>query len=344
MDIADLAPRLTACCRGHTGDGRAEVADIEVLPGHAGLSWGFSLRYDGITERLVLRLPPAGVRWVGTADVLRQARVMQALAGTTVPVPRVRWAGDDLQWFERPYTIVERLAGGTVRITAVGPGEFDLRDRPSLQRLARDAVAALSALHRVDWRQKLPDWGPPPSPADEVTRWDWLLERNADPARSSDPALTAAAPRVREQLMARLPAPRHQGICHGDFQWSNLFVDGKRLVGVLDWELAGIGEMLMDLGWFCVFNDRESWAGAAAPIVPLPEPEEIVGYYEEADGAPVRDGAWYRALAGYKFALITGLNLTLHRRGRRPDPLWEEMAPSAPRLLERAEELLRRDA
>lgn len=117
VDVNELAPLLQAFCRVHTGDAGATVTDVEAMPGHAGFSWGFTLRHatqgPPADARLVLRLPPPGVRWVGTADVLRQARVMRALAGTGVPVPAVRWAGDDLRWFGCPYTVVERLPGDT---------------------------------------------------------------------------------------------------------------------------------------------------------------------------------------------------------------------------------------
>lgn len=344
MELADLASRLTAFCRAHTGDPEAEVSDIEVMPGHAGLSWGFTLNANGTREGLVIRVPPAGVRWTGTADVVRQGRVMRELADTAVPVPAIRWLGDDLQWFERPYFVAERLVGDCYRLNEMVAGDPANPDAATMRSLAREATAALAALHRLDWQAKLPDWGPPPSLEEEVQRWDWLLERNADPERTSDPSLTAAGPRVRDLLLERLPAPGRTGIYHGDFQWSNLFCRDGRLVAVLDWELAGVGETLMDLGWFCCFNDIESWIEKMQPVIELPAPEEIIAFYEEAAGEPARAMNWFRALAGYKFALISGLNLSLHRRGKRPDPDWEDIAPSAPRLLERAEELLRHKA
>lgn len=344
MEPGELEPLLEAFCRAKTGDRRAEVSGIEVLPGHAGFSWGFTVRHGAGSapreEWLVLRLPPPGVRWVGTADVVRQARVMRALRDTPVPVPAVRWAGDDLQWFGRPYSVVERLPGETLWLTeALAPRPITF-DAPFLHRVAEQAAAALAALHRVDWQAKLPDWGPPLSLEDEVLRWDWLLARTADPERAADPSLTAAGPTVRDRLLARVPPPPQHGIFHGDYQWTNLLVYEGRLLAVLDWELAGVGATGMDVGWLAVFSDPESWVGRARSTAPLPRAEEIVALYEEALGEPMSGIRWYRALAGYKFALITGLNLSLHRRGKRPDPHWEDIGPSAPRLLERALEML----
>jgi len=70
----------------------------------------------------------------------------------------------------------------------------------------------------------------------------------------------------------------------------------------------------------------------------------LIGYYEAAWGEPVADLAWYRALAAYKFALITGFNLMLHRRGKRDDPLWEVTRHSMTPLIDRALALLAGEA
>jgi aminoglycoside phosphotransferase (APT) family kinase protein len=279
------------------------------------------------------------VRWTGTADIVRQARVMRALADTPVPVPAVLWAGDDLEWFERPYSVVARLPGDTIRFRKTG-GEPIPFEAAMLCDAARQVAATLAALHRVDWQSRLPDWGPPPSLHEEVVRWDWLLERTADPERAADPSLTARGPAVRKRLLAHLPEPGRAALLHGDYQWSNhLFHDG-RLIAVLDWELAGAGDPRLDLGWLTVFSDLDAWAGFGRWDAPLPGPDAVIALYEDALSESVRDEPWFRALAAYKFALITSLNLTLHRRGRRPDPHWEDLASSAPRLLERAIDLV----
>ncbi len=77
----------------------------------------------------------------------------------------------------------------------------------------------------------------------------------------------------------------------------------------------------------------------------MPQADELVAMYVEAWGEPVAHLDWFRALAAYKFAIISGFNLALHRRGKRHDPVWEVTALSIEPLLERAQavELTRRE-
>lgn len=306
------------------------------MRGHAGFSYGFRVRHgaDGAPrdEAFVLRLPPPNVRLEGTADVLRQVRVLNALQVTRVPVVPVRWSGDDPRWFGRPYFVVPRLGGDTLRTE---PGEWAAGyDAAALRRMVRQAVDALAALHALDWRQAIPEWGPPLEPEADVVRWDRFWERAADPEH------VKLGPAVRSRLLARMPRAPRNGIFHGDFQGTNLLFDHERLLAVIDWELVGIGPVLKDLGWFMVFNDPESWAHEGRSTAPTPRPDEISAIYAEASGVDPGDVAWFRALAGYTFSIIGGFNLMLHRRGKRDDPHWEVLAPSIPRLMERALEVL----
>jgi len=324
----ELAGQLEALCRAETGDFSARVRALEPLPGHAGFSYRFELEHGGLVERLVLRLPPPGVRHEGPADVVRQGRLLRALEPTAVPVPRVRWLGDDERWFGRPYCVVELLRGRTV------PLEDPTRapDEATLAEAGVAATAALAALHALDVEPFGALVGPPLEPAEDVERWDRFAERAAEPE------LVALVPELRAALLAAAPREPWVGIFHGDYQWSNLLLDGGRLVAVLDWELARAGPVLNDLGWLCVFSDPASWAPPFG-LSPVPAPEALVEAYAVAGGT-VADIAWYRALAGYKFAIIAALNLMLHRRGKRPDPFYELLAPSVPRLLQRGLELL----
>ena len=70
------------------------------------------------------------------------------------------------------------------------------------------------------------------------------------------------------------------------------------------------------------------------------DPDTLTDLYIQALGRPLPYIHWFRALAAYKFAIITGFNLGLHRRGKRPDPTWEITALSMTPLIDRANELL----
>ncbi|MGD9894113.1 MAG: phosphotransferase family protein [Dehalococcoidia bacterium] len=336
MNLPDeLHNQLTAFVRAHTADAAASIAGLRAMPGHAGFSYGFTAKYrdDNAlqTEAFVLRLPPPGARYEGTADVLRQVRVLDVLRESGVPVAPVRWSGDDPRWFGRPYFIVPRLPGDTLR---AGEGSWESWSVETLRAMAQQVIEAMAALHAVDWEGVLPAWGPPLDTATDVVRWDRFFERSADPE------LVSAAPEVRRRLLAQMPAAPHNGVVHGDFQWTNVLFDGDRLVAVLDWELVGIGPVLNDLGWIMVFSDPENWTSEVYTTAPLPSPAALRSMYATAAGRNPGDLSWYRALAGYKFAIISGFNLMLHRRGRRDDPFWELLAPSIPLLLRRALDLL----
>jgi aminoglycoside phosphotransferase (APT) family kinase protein len=326
-----LATQLTALCRARTGDRAARAADVAALPGHAGFSYSFTLDSSRGSERLVLRLPPPGVRVRGTADVARQARLMEALGARGIPVPPVRWYGDEPDWFGRPYSVVELLPGSTLAQRNELGGLSAGVCRTVVEQAA-DVLARLHALEPVPAARWLEV---PLAPAGDVERWDRFVERSADPE------LVALAPALRQALLERAPRSFRTGMFHGDFQWTNLLVDGEDLVAVLDWELSAVGPVLNDVGWLCLFSDPQAWAEAYGPLPPVPPPEAIAEAYGRAAGEEGGgDVAWFRALAGYKFAAISGFNLMLHRRGKRPDPYWERLATSIPRLFERGLELL----
>lgn len=332
MELDELEARLGPFCRKHYEDPDAAVAEVHKMPGHAGFSYGFTVLSRGRSESWFLRLPPPDVQWRGTADVLRQVAVLEALEGEPVPHCRVRWCGDDLRWFGRPYFVVPKLDGDVVRMEEGGwTGEVDEATR---REMARQAMTALAGLHRVD-RQRAAYLGDPVSLEDDVERWDRFVEKAADRERLS------LVPEVRQRLLEAMPGAAPVGIFHGDFQWSNLFYsfDG-RLLAVIDWELVGVGATLNDVGWIATFNDPLAWAGTRSVGEIMPSADELLDMYTEAWGEALPDLAWFRALAAYKFAIITGFNLMLHRRGKRVDPVWEVTKLSMEPLLERARSLL----
>ena len=317
MMSAQLEEQLQAWARDTRG---ATVARLRPLDGHSGFTFGFDLVdvEDG-PERMVLRLPPPGAR-SRNADVLRQVPVLRYLAAASFPVAPVLEPGTDETWFGSPYLMVEHVPGRTVSLDRAD-------QRPPAHDHVVAAVAALGRLHRLPAARELDGWSEPIDYKQEVLAWDRALERMPDEWRSD-------AERLRDRLLAEVPDRVAIGLVHGDYQFSNLLFEGTTLTAVLDWEVCGLGPQLLDLGWFLTINDQASWAHPVATEA-IPSEEEIVTCYASAVGREVQraDVAFVRAVASYRFAVIAGLNLRLHRTGRREDPHWEMIAPSIPRLV-----------
>lgn len=335
MDLAALGQQLERWAR-HSYGPAATVTGLEPMPGHAGLSFGFDVAAapGRPAESLVMRMPPKGVRRRGNTDVLRQVPLLQALHRTGRPVAEVRWWSDDEQWFEVPFFMVGRLQGSTYTVRDPDPAHFEGTPEEAAS-LFGQAVEALAAVHLLDWRRELAGWEEPRALPDEIRYWDPIL------AKAAETAWITMGERTRDLLLAHLPADPAVGLFHGDFQTNNILFDAGQLVALLDWEISGIGAHLLDLGWLLMMNDPESWFDGA-PLVIVPPFEELVDRYTVAVGRVVTldEVAWFRALSGYRFGVISCLNVMLHRTGKRPDEEWERIAPSVPALFGRAADLI----
>ncbi|HTW88636.1 MAG TPA: phosphotransferase family protein [Candidatus Binataceae bacterium] len=338
-ELIELTGRLTALVRAQGGDPHAIVSGVEALPGHAGVSYRFTCEGDGAGEAravpLVLRLAAADAPAVGPNDVVRQARIMAAIGGTATPsgvaVPPIRWYSADPRWFGRPFFVAGFVTGDK---PALGGRRFTADE---MQRCSAEVVATAAALHRLDWRAYGGAFGEPVGLARELDRLDRLRNRP-----TLEPQLLVGAAELRARLSDSMPHRVRIGCAHGDVQWSNCLFRGGRLVALIDWELAQTGAVLLDLGWLCMFSDRESWVTDDLLPAVCPAPDELIDQYEAASQAVIdrREIRWFRAMAGYRFGVITAFNLMLHRRGKRHDPMWESIALSGPRLFERGLELL----
>jgi aminoglycoside phosphotransferase (APT) family kinase protein len=149
----------------------------------------------------------------------------------------------------------------------------------------------------------------------EMMRWAMLMQRAPE-------ELTARAGELGGLLASRVPAERRPTLVHGDYHFGNMLFRGAGVVAVLDWEIAQIGQPLLDLGCLCVMTIRRNFDDAPSPggAVALP-----IDALFELYGIDERDMDWYVALSLYKYAAILGYNLMLHRKGRRPDPMYERL-------------------
>jgi aminoglycoside phosphotransferase (APT) family kinase protein len=263
------------------------VRAVRPIPeGHSGFTYWVEL--DG--RRGVLRLPPPGARIAGPADIPRQARIMAALHEQGLPVPAVMAASENPVVDGRPFVLMEVVQGDRVE-QAIDAGSGPLE-------LAVSAVEVLRRFQAVPRENTGIGGEEPMPPQGEVARWAWLMERA--PAE-----LTGQAPRLAQLLFDRKPLPRSPVLVHGDYHLSNMLFDRGRVSAVVDWEIAQLGQPLLDV--CCISLSHV--------------PADAVGEMYHADPDDYR---WYRALTYYKYAAIFGYNLMLHRRGKRPDPSYEE--------------------
>lgn len=321
MDLTWISAALGRFA-GETIAADAELVAVEPGPGHAGFSYLFDIATAGQLRRFYLRLPPPGVKWQGTADLARQTTALRALDGTPVPHAEVLWSGDETSAFGVPYYVVPRIEG----VTLADPATIACFGPAALLGAARQAMGALVEVHRVDWRERCRYLGGFTGLEHEITRWDRLAERAADRE-----ALLALAPAVRQRLLETMPDQFDVGLFHGDFQFQNLMYsqDGA-LLAVIDWELCGIGPTLNDLGWIAAFHDKPAWGPVLRPSTAFADAAELKQWYFEALGHEQPHVDWFEALSLYKYAIITGFNLMLHRRGKRVDEAWEQRKPGAP--------------
>jgi aminoglycoside phosphotransferase (APT) family kinase protein len=198
--------------------------------------------------------------------------------------------------------------------------------------MARDAMHALAGIHKVD-PAKAPYLGEYWGFEFDVTRWDRFYDRAAEQE------LLALQPRVKQLLLDNIPHEARIGIFPRRLPVVELALRrDATLLAVIDWELCGIGPALNDVGWICAFSDPSAWVRAVESRMPLGD--DLEAWYRDAYGDVEGNLNWFKALAMYKFAIISGFNLMLHRRGKRDDPHWEDIKPSMKTNMEYALRML----
>lgn len=296
VDLARLRPWFAANVEG-AGD----------APLHASLLAGgrSNLTYligDG-THEWVLRRPPLGHVLPTAHDMRREHTVLRALASTDVPVPRPLAFCDDESVNDAPFYVMEKVDGVILRT----PDQM-AKIAPADARRCSDAlVDVLVAIHAVDYEAVgLADFGRPDGYVErQVRRWGEQWERSKT---RELPAIDEVARRLR----AALPDSPPPTIVHGDYRLDNTMLDPDdygRIVAVLDWEMATLGDPLADLGLFLVYWAQEDGAtqGVGAAIdtrAGFATRSELVDRYARESGRDVSQLDFYEILATYKLAII----------------------------------------
>jgi aminoglycoside phosphotransferase (APT) family kinase protein len=237
-------------------------------------------RLEGTSGRYALRRKPPGALLPSAHAVDREYRVLTALAGTGVPVPRTHALCTDDGVIGTWFYVMECVEGRVVWDGSM-PG-FSPAERAAVW---DSMVASLAALHRVDPAAVgLADYGRPGNYfARQVARWS---RQYAASETESIPEMTKLA----EWLPRHLPASDSCAIVHGDFKLDNVILHPTepRVVAILDWELSTLGDPLADFTYLCLpwWAEGGFEANPERAALGIPSLSELTDAYCRRSGRP----------------------------------------------------------
>ncbi|MBI3372991.1 MAG: phosphotransferase family protein [Betaproteobacteria bacterium] len=252
----------------------------------------------------VLRKKPPGTLLPSAHAIDREFRVLSALAGSDVPVPRTRLYCNDAAIAGTPFYVMDYVPG---RI-------FDEPLLPGLAPAERGGIydgmnAALAALHAFDWAGAgLADFGKPERYVErQIARWS----RQYAATRTDD---VPAMDKLQQWLRAHVPRNEVTTLVHGDFRLGNLIFHPRepRVVAILDWELSTLGHPFADLAYSCMSfhvpagdDMAAGLAGADLVMLGIPAEGEYVADYARRSGRdPFADYAFFVAFSLFRVAAI----------------------------------------
>ncbi len=306
--------------------------DLTVAPigdGHSNVTFALS-------TGVVLRRPPRGPLPPSAHDVLREARLLTALDPTPVRTPRVLAVCADPGVIGAPFYVMEQVRGEV--ITATMPEALDTP--PQRSRVADELIEALVELHGVDWTEVgLEGFGKPTGYLErQLRRFTGLWEHN----RTRE---VEQVEQVGGWLADNLPSSPPAAVVHGDYRLGNtMFAPSApaRLVAILDWEMATIGDPLADVGYMMIHwtepsDDVGRFNMQSVTTLPgFPTRQELVARYEQFSGRSMQALDWYVALALWKAVVFMEGNYKRALAGSTDDPYLKTFGEGVVELAQRA--------
>ena len=300
-EASGLASALTSRLQALWGT-EAAVTGVRPQPGGASReSWDVRVRTAGGAERRLILLRDVGAR-AADKNVAVEAAAMSAARTAGVPVAEIYdyGAGDQHRALGQAYLLMERLDGETI------PRRL-LRDeayaavRPGLARRLGEVLARIHQVNPASVRG-LPR-------VDALSQVTGLYQAFAEPR----PALEIGL----RWLAGHRPAPAPDALVHGDFRTGNLMVGEDGLHGVLDWELAHLGDPRHDLGWLCT----KAWRfGSASPVGGFGTRADLMAGYAAAGGTPPDEETqrWWELYGTVRWALLCRRQAERYLAGDEP--------------------------
>ena len=285
-------------------------------------------------RELVLRKPPVGTKAASAHDMKREYLIQSRLQSIYPLVPKMIALCEDQSVMGSDFYVMERVEGEIFR-----------RDIPEgitssdISVMADSLINGLVQLHAVD-----------SSILKELNKGNGYVQRQVQCwSKRYRNALTDDVP-AAEKLMAWLDANQPDDIdsciIHGDWRIDNVVFDlaNARIAGVLDWELATVGDPLMDLGSALAYwVDRDDEAAFASlrrqpsHLPGMPTRDEFVQRYLELSGRKCNDFTFYEVFGLFRLAVIIQQIWARFRLGQTTYPAFAGFGDAVNTLINRAE-------
>lgn len=293
---------------------------------------------------LILRRPPLGHVLPTAHDMAREYRVLTALHGTAVPVPRPLALCQDPEIIGAPFYLMEYVPGVVLRTRE----DADVLTPDQAGSVSRRFVEMLATIHGLDVEAVgLGGFGRPEGYlARQLARWQRQWELSATREMPGFEELT-------RRLAAGLPGSSDGTLVHGDFRLDNMLIvagEEPRIAAVVDWEMSTLGDPLADLGLTLVYwadpGEEDALALVTASVTTAPgflTRDQLTQAYAEATGRDLSRIGYYMAFGCFKLAVVLeGIHarFLLHKTVGEG---FEREGEAVPSLIERAHQMLDAD-
>jgi aminoglycoside phosphotransferase (APT) family kinase protein len=265
------------------------------------------------SRKAVIRIEPdpAAFSVFPFYDVGIQFELLEALGThSSVPVPRVLWREDDRTILGTPFYVMDYVEGLVPADNPPFPTEGFVFDASPAQRekLWWSGVEAMTRVHRVDWKSlgiEALSWSH--LGASPIERHLRFYERYFTWAKRGQPQPVTEA--ALDWLERNMPTGEPEGLCWGDARIGNQIFQDFEVAALLDWEMATIGNPVLDLAWW-LFVDEVNMQGNGIPgmarprLAGLPSHDATVARWEELLGRKAREIDYYKIFAGFRFAVV----------------------------------------
>ncbi|WP_375186888.1 phosphotransferase family protein [Sphingobium yanoikuyae] len=336
VDIESLAAWMT-----DQGLGSGPIDNVTPL---AGGTQNILLRLTRDGRDYIFRRPPAHPRPNSNETMRREARLLRAIAGTNVPHPALIADCADESVLGVAFYLMEPVNGFNPVGQLPKPHAGSPAMRHAMGLALVDGIAALGALdHQA---LGLTDFGRPDNfLGRQVDRWRSQLAGYGEFADWTGTQALPSVDAIAAWLERHRPADFTPGIMHGDYHLANVMYrpDSGDLAAIIDWELATIGDPLLDLGWVLATWPDGSGASTVSvtPWDGFPTPAELVARYGAGSARNLSAVDWYHVLACYKLGILLEGTHARACAGKAPRDTGDRLHSRAIHLFDRAQALIR---